>query len=197
MNKLMFWEWLPQIMYNHHQSGPAGTVLFSPPFRDPFNYNFDPMIVTGLDMVGAHHAPPLPPGREAGVHDAIGVVLFHVVERRAADDGVLPEHHRPADGDRSAIRRRRRFRSVPGFILPRADIPAPIAPQEWHFRQSIDYSVTANYAVFDLASRYKDQFLYNIYKMGSNQIERGSRDHWTISNEDMERLRTTVAAGPA
>ena len=54
MNKLMYWEWLPQIMYNHHQSGPAGTVLFSPPFRDPFNYNLDPMIVTGLDMVGAH-----------------------------------------------------------------------------------------------------------------------------------------------
>ena len=88
--------------------------------------------------------------------------------------------------------------AMPGFILPRADLPAPIAPQEWHFRQSIDYSVTANYAVLDLASRYKDQFLYNIYKMGSNQIERGSRDHWTISNEDMERLRTTVAAaGPA
>ena len=32
-------------------------MIFSPPFRDPFNYNFDPMIVTGLDMVGAamHH----------------------------------------------------------------------------------------------------------------------------------------------
>ena len=57
MNKMMHWEWLPQIMHNHHQSGPAGTVIFSPPFRDPFNYNFDPMIVTGLDMVGAamHH----------------------------------------------------------------------------------------------------------------------------------------------
>src|SRR5688572_15630288 len=53
LNRLMYWEWLPQIMYNHHQTGPAGTVIFSPPFRDPFNYNFDPMIVTGLDMVGA------------------------------------------------------------------------------------------------------------------------------------------------
>ena len=53
MNKLMYWEWDPQIMYNHHQAGPAGTVIFSPPFRDPFNYNFDPMIVMGLDMVGA------------------------------------------------------------------------------------------------------------------------------------------------
>ena len=80
-------------------------------------------------------------------------------------------------------------------ILPRADLPAPIAPQVWHFRQSIDYSVTANYAVLDLASRYKDQFLYNIYKMGKNSIERGSRDHWTISNEDMARLQTALAPG--
>ena len=32
-------------MYNHHQTGPAGTVMFSPPFRDPFNYNFDPLIL--------------------------------------------------------------------------------------------------------------------------------------------------------
>src|SRR5947209_11429336 len=53
INHLMFAEWHPVIMYNHHQTGPAGTVMFSPPFRDPFNYNFDPMIVMGLDMVGA------------------------------------------------------------------------------------------------------------------------------------------------
>ena len=58
--------------------------------------------------------------------------------------------------------------AVPGVILPRAESPAPIAPQEWHFRQSIDYSVTANYAVFDMASRNKEKFLYNIYQMGSN-----------------------------
>jgi hypothetical protein len=31
-------EWFPQIMYNHHQTGPTGTVMFAPPFRDPFNY---------------------------------------------------------------------------------------------------------------------------------------------------------------
>src|SRR5678809_1156940 len=53
INHLMFWDWHPVIMYNHHQTGPAGTVMFSPPFRDPFNYNLDPMIVIGLDQVGA------------------------------------------------------------------------------------------------------------------------------------------------
>jgi hypothetical protein len=197
MNKLMYWEWLPQIMYNHHQSGPPGTVLFSPPFRDPFNYNFDPMIVTGLDMVGAHmHHRFLQEGKPGFTmrSGASYSTWWNGGLRTTAYFqniiGLLTE----IIGNPTPTQ----IPAVPGFILPRADIPAPIAPQEWHFRQSIDYSVTANYAVFDLASRYKDQFLYNIYKMGSNQIARGSRDHWTISNEDMERLRTAIAsASPA
>jgi Zinc carboxypeptidase len=197
MNKLMYWEWLPQIMYNHHQSGPAGTVLFSPPFRDPFNYNFDPMIVTGLDMVGAHmHHRFLQEGkpgftmRSGSSYSTWWNGGLRTTAYFQNIIGLLTE----IIGNPTPTQ----IPAVQSFIMPRADIPAPIAPQEWHFRQSIDYSVTANYSVFDLASRYKDQFLYNIYKMGSNQIERGSRDHWTISNEDMERLRTTVAsAGPA
>ena len=43
---------IPQIMYNHHQTGPAGAVIFMPPFRDPFNYNFDPLIPLGIEVVG-------------------------------------------------------------------------------------------------------------------------------------------------
>jgi hypothetical protein len=44
MNRVMYTEWYPQIVYNHHQTGPAGTVMFAPPFRDPFNHNYDPLI---------------------------------------------------------------------------------------------------------------------------------------------------------
>ena len=53
MNRAMYIEWFPQIIYNHHQTGPAGTVMFAPPFRDPFNYNFDPLIPSQLDLVAA------------------------------------------------------------------------------------------------------------------------------------------------
>ena len=53
MNRVLYREWFPQIMYNHHQTGPAGTVMFAPPFRDPFNYNFDPLVPVELDLVGA------------------------------------------------------------------------------------------------------------------------------------------------
>jgi len=77
--------------------------------------------------------------------------------------------------------------------LPRGDLPYPIAPQEWHFRQSIDYSVTANYAVFDIASKRREDFLFNIYKMGKNSIERGNRDHWTVTPVDVDSLEASVA----
>ena len=49
-NRVMYREWYPAIMYNHHQTGPAGAVLFVPPFRDPFNYHFDPLIPLGIAM---------------------------------------------------------------------------------------------------------------------------------------------------
>ena len=52
MNRQLFIEWFPQIMYNHHQTGPAGAVVFIPPFRDPFNYNFDPLVPLGIELVG-------------------------------------------------------------------------------------------------------------------------------------------------
>ena len=53
INRILYREWFPQIVYNHHQTGPTGTVMFSPPFRDPFNYVYDPLVVNTLDQVGA------------------------------------------------------------------------------------------------------------------------------------------------
>src|SRR3954468_11557362 len=201
MNKLMYWEWLPQIMYNHHQAGPPGTVIFSPPFRDPFNYNFDPMIVMGLDMVGAAmHQRFLQEGkpgftmRSGSSYSTWWNGGLRTTGYFQNIIGILTEtigSPTPAP-----------IPPTMSQILPRGDLPAPIEPRaEWHFRQSIDYSVTANYAILDLAQRYKDQFLCNIWRMGTNQIENGSGDHWTISNEDMARadsaIRPAGATAPA
>ncbi|HEX3367497.1 M14 family zinc carboxypeptidase, partial [Phenylobacterium sp.] len=40
INKAMFKDWFPQIVYNEHQTGPLGEVVFVPPFRNPSNYHF-------------------------------------------------------------------------------------------------------------------------------------------------------------
>jgi len=70
---------------------------------------------------------------------------------------------------------------VPGRLIPSGATPNPVTPQTWHFRQSVEYSVSLNYAVLDYAVRNRDELLYNIYKMGMNSIQRGQKDNWTLS----------------
>ena len=192
-NHLLYWEWFPQILYNHHQTGPVGTVMFAPPFRDPFNYNFDPLVVVELDLVAAAMHSRFEAEGKPGVTMRSGSsystwwngglrteAYFHNMI------GLLTE----TIGNPTPIR----IPLVPANQLPRGDLPYPIAPQEWHFRQSVDYSLTANWAVMDIASRYRETLLFNIWRMGMNSIERGKRDSWTISGKDIEKLQQTAAA---
>src|SRR4051812_28314410 len=194
INHFMFWQWHPQIMYNHHQTGPAGTVIFSPPFRDPFNYNFDPMIVMGLDMVGAAmHQRFLEEGkpgftmRSGSSYSTWWNGGLRTIGYFQGIIGILTE----AIGNPTP----ERIPFIPEQQLPRGDLPAPIAPQVWHFRQSIDYSVTANYSQFDLASRYRETFLYNKYLMAKHSITNGNTDHWTVSGDDIEAAQAALNGG--
>jgi hypothetical protein len=193
MNRVMYSVWYPQVMYNHHQTGPTGTVMFAPPFRDPFNYVYDPLLVTELDLVGAAmHSRFI-------AEDKPGVVM-----RRGANYstwwngglrttayfhnmiGLLTE----AIGSPTPIE----IPFVANRQLPSGDLPFPIDPQTWRFRSSIDYEVTANYAVLDVASRYRETFLYNIWRMGRNSIERGSRDSWTPYPRRIDEVRDSMRA---
>ena len=67
-----------------------------------------------------------------------------------------------------------------------------IAPQPWKFRNSIDYSITANRAILDLASRYRETLLYRIYRMGADSIKWGSEDHWTFTPHKLERIQASM-----
>ncbi|AHG89236.1 peptidase M14 carboxypeptidase A [Gemmatirosa kalamazoonensis] len=192
-NKVMYWEWFPQIVYNHHQTGPVGTVMFAPPFRDPFNYNYDPLVVMELDQVGSAMHSRFEAEGKPGVTMRSGstystwwngglrtMPYFHNMV------GLLTE----TIGNPTP----QTIPFVPEQQLPRADLPYPIAPQAWHFRQSIDYSITANRAVLDLASRQKENFLFNIWRMARNSIERGSRDTWTTTPSELDSVKQIAAA---
>ena len=194
MNKVLYTEWFPQIVYNHHQTGPAGAVMFGPPFRDPFNYNFDPMVPIGIDVVGSAMVDRMAVEGKAGYTSRKGSTYstwwngglrttpyFHNMI------GLLTETiGNPTPGS---------IPFVTSKVLPDSSLYFPIEPQQtWHFRQSIDYSVTANYAVFDVASRNKDHFLYNIYQMGKNSIERGSRDTWTTTPRRVIAAQAALAS---
>src|SRR5262249_44560847 len=67
----------------------------------------------------------------------------------------------------------------------------------WHFRQSVDYSVTANRAVLDVASRERENLLFNFYKMGKASIDRGSRDSWTTTYHRVGAAQAAVGGRDA
>jgi hypothetical protein len=178
MNRVLYHEWFPQVLYNHHQSGPQGTILWSPPLRDPFNYNQDPLLVLGIQTIGlAIHtrlAAENKPGatmRSGGPYDGWwnggirNTAAFHNTI------AILTE----MIGNPTPMR-------VPLVLdrqLPNSDLTFPVPPQEWRFRQSVEYSIACNRGVLDVVSKMRENFLYNRYVMGRNSIERGSRDTWT------------------
>ncbi len=192
MNRQLFLEWFPQIVYDHHQTGPAGAVVFIPPFRDPFNYNLDPLVPLGVEMVGsAMHSRLVAEGKGGSAmrsgsnysswwngglrtisyfHNMIGILTEIIGGPTPVDIPLVPDRQ-----------------------LPQGDEPLPIAPQRWRYRQSIDYDISQNRAVLDYASRYRETLLLNIYRMGRDSIEKGSRDTWTITPKRIDSLRTSAA----
>ena len=180
MCRQLYIEWLPQIMYNHHQSGPPGSVVAGPPFRDPFNYAFDPIVITSLESVGAAMINRLNVENKPGYTNKNGSVYstwyngglrtttyFHNMV------GLLTEIIGSPNPSNIPV--------VPDRLIPNSSTPFPVKPGPWRFRQSIDYSVSLNYAVLNYAMRYRDELLYNIFKMGRNSIEKGSKDTWALS----------------
>lgn len=192
MNRQLFIEWNPQLMYNHHQSGPAGEVIFIPPLRDPVNYNLDPLVTLGIESVGiAMHARLVAAGmggsgmrtqanydgwwdggmrNTATYHNTIALLTEIIGNPTPMEIPLIPEKQ-----------------------LYISDLPLPIAPQPWHFSRTIDYLMETDRAMLDYAARNRETLLYNIYRMGMNSIQRGSEDYWTITPKRIDALR--AAAG--
>ncbi|MEX2662940.1 MAG: M14 metallopeptidase family protein, partial [Vicinamibacterales bacterium] len=190
INRVLYHDWMPQILYNHHQSGPAGTVAWSSPQRDPYNYNLDPLLILGLQALGTHMHQRLASEGKPGMTMASGGPYDGWWNGGIRNTGnfhniiaILTE----TIGNPTPMR----IPFRPERQLPNRDHPYPIAPQEWKFSQSIDYSMSFNRAVIDYASRNREHLLFNIFKMGQRAIQRGSEDTWTPSPSRLAGINAT------
>ena len=146
---------------------------------------YDPLLVTGIDAVGAAMSSRLNAEGKPGYTMKSGSVYstwwngglrttayYHNII------GLLTE----IIGNPTPSK----IPFVPSRLIPNSATPFPIEPKQWLFQNSIDYSVSLNYAVLNYAARYKDELLMNIYTMGKHSIEAGSKDHWTLSPKKVE-----------
>jgi hypothetical protein len=188
VSRVHYTDWCPQIVYNHHQTAPPGTIIYTPPFRDPHNYNMDPMVLRGIEIVAAHmhqrFAFEQKPGvvaRSLGPYSGWWNGGLRTTNYFHNVIGILTEtfgHPDPTPIKPSFDRR-----------LSVGDHPEAVPEQIWHARQTIDYLQTANFAILDYASRYRRELLQGIWRMGRNSIERGSRDCWTVTPKIVEAAK--------
>jgi zinc carboxypeptidase len=201
ISRVLYHEWFPQILYNHHQSGPAGTIAWSSPQRDPYNYNLDPLLILGLQALGTHLSERAATEGKPGVTMASGGSYDGWWNGGIRNTGnfhniiaILTE----TIGSPTPMR----IPFTPQRLIPNRDLPYPVEPQEWHFKQSVDYSLTFNRAILDYASRNRENLLFNIYRMGQRSIDRGSHDYWTpvqsriTAAPDLASLRTPELRDP-
>ncbi len=190
--RVCYREWFPQIVFNQHQSGPAGAVLFVGAMRDPSNPYLDPLMAPSMELVSAAvHTRFVSEGKPGAVARSgasyqnwwnggvRSTACFH------NEIGILSE----ITGTPTPTE----ITFVPKNLIMSNDNPYPVEPQPWHFRQAIEYLLSANRAILSLAAEHREGFLYNIYRMGRNSIDKGSRDWWTMTAKKVANIQAAAA----
>jgi len=177
---VLYNEWYPQIVLNHHQTGPDWSRIFVPPFSGPVNPDIHPGVVTGVNQVGTAMTQRFAMKEMPGVVANNTYTMFWNGGMRTApyfhnQIGLLTEvsHATPTP-------RYYEPDSLPDFIgnQKATDGTALFYPDPWmggesHFRDALDYAITASMGVLDVAADRPQQFLMNMYQMGRDEIEDG------------------------
>lgn len=177
VTNILYNEWYPQIVHNHHQTSPAWARIFLPPFRSPVNPNIHPGITTGVNLVGTAMANRFAMKKMPGVISGTAFSMFWNGGMRTTpyyhnQIGILTEvaHATPTPRYYDP---KKKPKNVGGKPSNGTEIfyPYPWEGGESHFRDAVDYMLEASMGVLDLAADKKDEFLYNIYDMGRDAIK--------------------------
>ncbi len=195
-------RWYPQIVYNHHQTAPFPARMFVPPFDDPANPNIPPLVLRGIERVGNAISTRLETEGKSGVVSRVGftawwnggmrtVPYFHnmigILTETALYRYATPRFYAPDELPSE-------FRDGTPAGESSMKYPMPWPGGWWRLRDPIEYMLTASLATVDVGSRYREDFLLNIYRMGRDSIERGNQGSpygWLIPPEQHDGSSAT------
>lgn len=181
--RLLYQEWFPQIVYNHHQAGPFPSRIFVPPFDEPMNPNIPPLVMRGVHLVGDAMTTRFEKEGKAGAVSRMGfdtwwnggmrtAPYFHnmvgILTETALYKYATPRFYKPEEIPKS-------FRDGVSAQTPSSSYPHPWLGGWWHLRDAVEYMLTASMAVLDIGARLREDWLYNIYQMGRWAIDAGEK----------------------
>lgn len=206
VTKQLFEEWFPQIVYNQHQIAPYPARIFIPPYAEPLNPNIPPAIMEGINLIGAAMKERFALENKPGALSYWGFDAWWNGGLRSAPafhnmHGILTE----TAGWGYAANREVKLSDLPdrfGSGIPTKEpsvfYQLPWMGGKWTFRDAIDYNLTADFAILDLAATRSRAFLMKAYDVAKSNIESKngayayvvSAEQWDKSsaNEMLSRL---------
>ena len=180
LSRLLYEEWLPQIMYNHHQ-GIWPTRMFVPPFPEPVNPQIDPEVMRGVDDIGAAIRRRLEAEGKDGIISRYGFSAWYNGSIRTTAYfhnmiGILTE-----TAHASATPHRYESRTFPlelmngvPTLVPSRTYPSPWRGGTLRLRDAMEYMRSGSLAVLEYAARRRERLLYGVHDIARRQIEKGS-----------------------
>ncbi len=179
VNKVLYRQWYPQIVYNHHQTSPSWARIAVPPFSDPVNPNIHPSVTAGVNEVGSAMMRRFAIKEMPGAISDVGYTMFWNGGGRTTpyyhnQIGILTE-----TGHATPTPRMYDPESKPETISgSRTDGTSIKYPDPWeggesHFRDAVEYMLTGSMAVLNYAADRRTNLLQNIYNMGRDAIKSG------------------------
>jgi hypothetical protein len=181
VTRLLFQEWFPQIVYNQHQAPAFPARIFVPPYAEPLNPHIQAPVMEGINAIGAAIKERLARENKPGVLSYFGfdawwngglrsVPAFHNMH------GILTEtagfqYGTPRTYDPSEFPER--FGNGIPTKEPSVFYQRPWMGGKWGVRDAIEYMLTADFAILDLAATRPSRLLEKAYELARNSIDSG------------------------
>ncbi len=180
LTRLVHQEWHPVVLYNHHQTAPFPARIWIPPNGEPTNPNVHPLIVRWQNLIGSAMGAAFD---AEGKEGAISRIIFDTWYPGYVSQ-VVDSHNIISIMTETALYEfaTPHFYTVRDFPKEYQDFtmsafyPSPWRGGWWRLKDSVDYCLTASKAVLETASKYREELLYNKFKMGREVAERFKKE---------------------
>jgi hypothetical protein len=181
VTEILFQKWFPHIVYNQHQVPPFPARIFVPPYAEPLNPNIPAGVMEGITLIGAAMKERFARNDQPGVLSYFGfdawwngglrsVPAFHNMHGILTETaGFLYGHSR----EYKAAEFPERFGNGIPTKEPSVFYERPWMGGKWGVREAIDYMLTADLAILELASSRPAHFLHKAYEIARANIARG------------------------
>jgi len=181
VTKLLFQEWFPEIVYNQHQAPPFPARIFVPPYAEPLNPNIPASVMEGINQIGAAIKDRFALENKPGALSYYGfdawwngglrsVPAFHnmhgILTETAGNSYATPVTYKDTD-------LHERFENGVLTKAPSMFYEKPWLGGRWRLRDAVDYMLTADFAILNLAADRSSEYLYQAYEAAEAQIELG------------------------